>query len=136
MRISNDSEAVQQFQTAMDDDFNTPGAIAVLFDLAKELRRAGNLIVHEGNADRTADDLRNDWQTLVVLAEVLGLQASFEAESSADGLDDAAIEAFIQQRLDAKKAKNFADADRIRDELKAQGIVLIDKPGGTEWHRE
>ncbi|MEL6321895.1 MAG: cysteine--tRNA ligase [Cyanobacteria bacterium J06626_14] len=137
MRILDDSEAVQQFQLAMDDDFNTPGAIAVLFDLAKELRRAGNLIVHDGKADRDAETLRRDWQTLTVLAEILGLQASPEEDPSpSDGLDDAEIETQIQQRLEAKKVKNFAEADRIRDELKAQGIILIDKAGGTDWHRE
>lgn len=135
MRIANDSEAMQGFQTAMDDDFNTPGAIAILFDLAKELRRAGNLIVHEGSADRSRDELRRDWQTMVVLAEVLGLQADLEDEVTPSNFDDATIEKLIQTRLEAKKAKNFAEADRIRDELKANGIVLIDKPGGTDWHR-
>ena len=136
MRIPNDSDAVKGFQTAMDDDFNSPGAIAILFDLAKELRRAGNLIVHEGSADRDGDTLRQDWQTLVVLAEVLGLQAVSDAETTAQSLDDATIEDLIQQRIAARKAKNFAEGDRIRDELKANGIVLIDKPGGTDWHRE
>jgi len=136
MRITDDSDAVKGFQTSMDDDFNTPGAIAILFDLAKELRRAGNLIVHEGSADRESDALRQDWQTLVVLAEVLGLQTSSEATTETQNLDDATIENLIQQRIEARKAKNYAEGDRIRDELKAQGIVLIDKPGGTDWHRE
>lgn len=139
MRIPDDSDAVRQFQTAMDDDFNTPGAIATLFDLAKDLRKAGNLIVHEGNADKDADTLRRDWQTLVVLSEVLGLHASpasgAASKATTDGLDDATIDMLIQKRLEARKAKNFAEADRIRDDLKAQGIVLIDKPDGTDWHR-
>jgi len=154
MRISDDSDAVKQFQTAMDDDLNTPGAIAVLFDLAKELRRAGNLIVHEGKADKDADALRQEWQTLVVLAEVLGLQKPTEpskisidasvgfganillSEPSSSGITDQEINDLIAQRKAARQAKNFAEADRIRDELKAQGIALIDKPGGTDWHRE
>ncbi|PSB06342.1 hypothetical protein C7B76_29800 [filamentous cyanobacterium CCP2] len=81
--------------------------------------------------------LRSEWQSLVVLAQVLGLQAKFEAEVATPSSDDANIESLIQQRLEARKAKNWAESDRIRDELKAQGIVLIDKPGGvTEWHRE
>jgi cysteinyl-tRNA synthetase len=71
---------------------------------------------------------------------VLGLQveAPTQEESSApeDGLSDAAIEQLIADRQAARKAKNFAESDRIRDELQTQGITLIDKPGGvTEWHR-
>ncbi|MGF1500103.1 MAG: cysteine--tRNA ligase [Elainellaceae cyanobacterium] len=139
MRISTDSEAVQQFQTAMDDDFNTPGAIAALFELAKDLKRAGNLIVHEGKADTDGQTLRQQWQTLVVLATVLGLEAQPDEGDTSQGatLADEEIEAMIQQRRDAKKAKNFAEADRIRDWLKDQGVALVDKPGGvTKWHRE
>lgn len=137
MRINRDSAAVQEFQTAMDDDFNTSGALAVLFDLAKELRRAGNLITHEGKADTEADTLRQQWQTLVCLAQVLGLEAQpQDTQASEAGLSDAAIEDLIAQRNAARKAKNFAEADRIRDELQAQGITLLDKAGGiTTWHR-
>jgi cysteinyl-tRNA synthetase len=65
MRIDRETNPVQAFQTAMDDDFNTAGALAVLFDLAKELRRAGNLITHAGKADTASDVLRQQWQTLV-----------------------------------------------------------------------
>ncbi|MBD0335647.1 MAG: cysteinyl-tRNA synthetase [Cyanobacteria bacterium Co-bin13] len=137
MRIDRDSPAVQQFQTTMDDDFNTSGGLAVLFDLAKDLRRAGNLIVHEGKADTGADELRQQWQTLVCLAQVLGLEAQPEAEeAAASGLSDTEVAALIDQRNAARKGKNFAEADRLRDELQAQGITLIDKPGGvTDWHR-
>ncbi|HEY9737493.1 MAG TPA: cysteine--tRNA ligase [Trichocoleus sp.] len=137
MRIDRDSLAVQQFQTAMDDDFNTSGGMAVLFDLAKDLRRAGNLIVHEGKADTDSDTLRQQWQTLVCLAQVLGLEAQPEAKAAAGGgLSDAEVDALIEQRNAARKGKNFAEADRLRDQLQAQGITLIDKPGGvTDWHR-
>lgn len=136
MRIDRDSSPVQQFQTAMDDDFNTAGALAVLFDLAKELRRAGNLITHTGTADTDAKTLRQQWQTLVVLAQVLGLEATPSDTPAAGGLSDAEIEALIEQRKAARAAKDFAKSDRLRDELQAQGITLIDKPGGvTEWHR-
>lgn len=144
MRIPTDSEPVQQFQSSMNDDLNTPGAIAILFELAKELRRAGNLIVHEGKADKDAETLRRDWQTLVVLAELLGLRCEFTptASDSSDTTEssvlysEAKINDLIQKRNDARKAKNFAEADRIRDELKANGIVPIDKPDGTDWYRE
>lgn len=137
MRIDRDSAAVQDFQTVMDDDFNTSGALAVLFDLAKELRRAGNLITHEGQADTNADTLRQQWQALVCLAQVLGLEAQpQDSQPSEAGLSEAAIEDLIAQRNTARKAKDFAEADRIRDELQAQGITLLDKAGGvTTWHR-
>lgn len=138
MRIEGESAAVQHFQTAMDDDFNTAGALAVLFDLAKDLRRAGNLITHAGQADIAADVLRQQWQTLVCLAQVLGLEArSDEApEMATGGLSDEAIDQLLADRQAARKAKNYAEGDRIRDELQSQGIALIDKPGGiTEWHR-
>ena len=137
MRIDRDSAAVQAFQATMDDDFNTAGGLAVLFDLAKDLRRAGNLITHTGQADSDSDTLRQQWQTLVCLAQVLGLEAQPEAATEASsGLADADIEALLTQRREARAAKNFAEGDRIRDLLQAQGITVIDKPGGvTEWHR-
>ncbi|MEO1635937.1 MAG: cysteine--tRNA ligase [Cyanobacteria bacterium J06631_9] len=129
--------AVDQFQLSMDDDFNTPGAIAVLFRLAKELQRQGNLIVHEGKPDADTATLQQQWQTLVKLAGVLGLEAQpVETAAATDGLSDADIESLIEQRTAAKQAKNYGESDRIRDELSAQGITLIDKPGGvTAWHR-
>ncbi|MEB3290640.1 MAG: cysteine--tRNA ligase [Leptolyngbya sp.] len=137
LAIDRDSAPVQAFQTAMDDDLNTAGGLAVLFDLAKELRRAGNLITHTGQADTDAAILRQHWQTLVNLAQVLGLEASPEVIATpAGGLSDSEIENLLTQRQEARAAKNFAEGDRIRDLLQAQGITLIDKPGGvTEWHR-
>jgi cysteinyl-tRNA synthetase len=137
MRINRDAPSVQAFQSAMDDDFNSAGGLAVLFDLAKDLRRAGNLITHTGQADSEAEALRQQWQTLVCLAQVLGLAAQPETPSPPEsGLSDAEIEALLVERQAARAAKNFAEGDRIRDQLQAQGIALIDKPGGlTEWHR-
>lgn len=137
MRCDRDTAPVQQFQAAMDDDFNTSSALVVLFDLAKELRRAGNVIVHTGAADRDGDTLRQQWQTLVCLSQVLGLAAKPDAPAAAtDGLSDAEVADLVAQRVEARKAKNFAESDRLRDILQAEGIVLIDKPGGTtEWRR-
>lgn len=129
-------EAVEKFQTAMDDDFNTPGGLAVVFELAKELRRVGNILVHGGDIDEDVAVLQRQWQTLVELADVLGLAAQAEDSDSGEGLSDAEIQQFIEQRQAARKAKNFAEADRLRDELKAQGITLIDKPGETSFVRE
>ncbi|MEG3882121.1 cysteine--tRNA ligase, partial [Microcoleus sp. herbarium7] len=133
-----DSRLVQQFQTAMDDDFNTPAALTVLFELAKELGKEGNVLVHQGKSETPAELLQQKWVTLVNLAGVLGLEVSPEADSDAavGGLTDAEIEAMIQQRKDARKAKNFAEGDRLRNELKDRGITLIDqKDGTTIWHR-
>src|SRR4028118_996762 len=150
-----ESEAVQQFRAAMDDDFNTPNALAVMFELAKELRRESNIIVHGGKTEIPSEVLQQKWQNLVKLTEVLGFKkvawvsgryvddsfsfgdyapSSLEAEIS--GLTDEEIEAMIQQRKDARKAKNFAEGDRIRNELKDRGITLIDqKDGTTTWRR-
>jgi cysteinyl-tRNA synthetase len=140
MRIpAGDSEGdrVWRFQAAMDNDFNTPGAIAVLFELAKEMQKEGNRLTHEGKTAIDPQALRQQWQTLVVLAQILGLTATPNTEIRPESLQTTEIEAKIQQRQAAKQAKNFAEADRIRDELKAQGITLIDKPGGiTNWIQE
>lgn len=129
-------ETVERFQETVNNDFNFPGGLTVLFELAKELRREGNIIVHEGKTETSPDELQRQWQTLVTLAGVLGLEAEMEAETqTSNGLSDAEIEAKIQQRQEARKAKNFAESDRIRDELQAQGITLIDSRDGTRWHR-
>ncbi len=131
---------VEKFQTAMDEDFNTPGGLAVLFELAKELRREKNVLVHEGKTEIPSEKLKEKWRTLVSLARVFGLEVGAEAEESSsisEGLRDAEIESLIEQRQGARKAKNFAEADRIRSELQAQGISLIDKPGSaTIWQRK
>ena len=130
--------AVERFQTAVDDDFNFAEGLAILFELAKELGREGNILVHEGKTRTSPQELEAQWQTLVELAQVFGLEAQGEeiSQESTSGLSDAEIEALIQQRTEARKRKDFEMSDRIRDELKAQGITLIDQPGGvTRWHR-
>ena len=132
-----DETAIEHFRASMDDDFNTPGAIAILFSLAKDLQRQSNLMTHTGSADVDPKRLQQQWQTLVMLAGVLGLEAqALESAIDAQGPSSAEIETLIAQRTAAKQAKNYAESDRIRDKLKAQGISLIDKPGGvTTWHR-
>lgn len=132
---------LERFQEAMDDDLNFPLALAVVFELAKEIQRDRNLLVHEGKTETNPEVLEQQWQTLLSLSRVLGLEVEAEAETSpsqeTDGLSDADIEALILARKEARKAKNYAESDRIRDELKAKGITLIDAPGGvTRWHRE
>lgn len=125
------SEAEQRFRAVLDDDFNTPEAIAILFELAREVNRLRRE-QHESAAAETAALLKK-------LAGILGLlerdpETWFKGETT-EGLDDAAIEALIQQRLTARTNKNWAESDRIRDELKVQGILLEDKAGLTTWRR-
>jgi cysteinyl-tRNA synthetase len=131
---------VFRFSQAMDDDMNTPEALAVLFELAKGLRRDGNLLIHGSQPERDSSALMQDWGMLVALAKVLGLEwtpAQKDADASDPGLTPESIQALIDQRQAARQSKQFAEADRIRDELKAQGVVLIDQAGGkTDWHRE
>ncbi len=129
----------ERFRDIVDDDFNFAGGLAILFEIAKELRKEGNLIVHEGKTDRDRDDLQQQWLTLVELADIFGFTAKLEEENSksVDGLNDREIESLIQQRMEARKNKDFAAGDRIRDELKSQGITLIDRTGGlTNWVRD
>ncbi len=127
---------VQSFQEAVDDDFNFSSGLAILFELAKDLRREGNILVHQGKTETPSQELQQKWRTLVTLAQVLGLEAQPEEEKVVSGgLSGAKIESLIQQRQDARKAKNFAEADRIRNELQTQGITLIDSPDVTRWHR-
>ncbi|WP_445635716.1 cysteine--tRNA ligase [Nostoc sp. DSM 114161] len=127
---------IERFQELVNDDFNFPGGLTVLFELAKELHREANILVHQGKTETPAFELQRQWQTLVTLAGVLGLEAKPEVETSkTEGLSDAEIEAKIQQRQAARQAKNFAESDRIRNELQAQGITLIDSREGTRWHR-
>jgi cysteinyl-tRNA synthetase len=109
-----------RFKAAMDEDFGTPEAVAVLFELASEVNRSQS-------AERAG--------LLKALGGILGLLQSDPTTylQSGAGLDEVAIQAQIQARADAKKAKNFAEADRIRNDLLAQGIVLKDSPTGTTW---
>ena len=130
-----------RFTAAMDDDLNTSAALAVLFELAKPLRALANRLERGDSsaaAEARAPELVDQGQLLLELAGVLGLQSETEAKTSSTspGPSDAEIQAQIDQRQAAKAAKDFPAADGIRDGLRAQGIELIDRPGGiTEWLR-
>ncbi len=119
---------------AMNDDFNTPEALAVLFDLARALNRA---------REQDSSDIARLANTLSKLAGRLGiLQADPESylrgrqETGAEGSGDADIEALIARREQARTDRDWGEADRIRDELTGLGIVLEDGGGGTQWRRE
>ncbi len=120
VRIDWADPLASRFKAAMDEDFGTPEAVAVLFELAGEVNR-------NGSAERSG--------LLKALGGLLGLLQTEPTAylQSGAGLDEATIQAQIQARADAKKAKNFAEADRIRNELLAQGIVLKDSAAGTTW---
>ena len=119
---------VERFGVAMDDDFNSPEACAVLFDMAREINR-----LREADPQAAAALAAR----LKELAGVLGvLQMSPDAflQAGAEGKVDAAeVEALIAARLQARAEKNWAESDRIRDQLTAMGVVLEDGKGGTTW---
>jgi cysteinyl-tRNA synthetase len=127
------TRATEQFHAAMDDDFNTPEAIATLQGLARELNSAKAAGAPGEQQAAIAAELR-------ALAGVLGIlqvgeQQWFRA-GAAGGLGDADIDALIAARLAARQQKNWAESDRIRQQLADQGVVLEDKPGGTTtWRR-
>jgi len=117
-----------RFKAAMDDDFNTPEAVAVLFELAGELNK---------NRDPQTGSL------LKRLGNVLGILERDPVEFlqsgtpvAEDGLSAETIEAMIVARKEARASKNFAESDRIRKELDAAGVVLEDGPQGTTWRRK
>ncbi len=109
-----------RFKAAMDEDFGTPGAVAVLFELASEVNKTGRA--------QAAGLLKS-------LGACLGLLQGDSKAFLRTGatLDEAAVAALIAERTAAKTAKNFAEADRIRQHLLARGVVLKDSVGGTTW---
>jgi len=116
-----DEETVARFRSEMDDDFGSPGAVACVFDALN----GANQAINGGDQGRAATLLA----TVIELASALGL------EINAGTGENAEIDALVAQRDAARAAKDFAAADRIRDELAARGLTLEDTPTGTIWHR-
>ena len=116
-----DGSVVERFRTEMDDDFGTPGAVGVVFDAV----RSANQAIDQDDKERAASLLA----TVIELAGALGLSLVTGIE------EDAAIDAMVADRDRARAEKDFATADRIRDELAILGITIEDTPSGTVWHR-
>ncbi len=126
-----------RFIEAMDDDLNTAAALGELFELARPLRALANQLQVREAPSPSQRLLEPRWHVLVELAGVLGLAAEPEGAVSEAGLSPEVIEALVERRKAAKAARDFPEADRLRAELKAQGVELVDKPGGvTLWIRE
>ncbi|EON3358171.1 cysteine--tRNA ligase [Yersinia enterocolitica] len=126
------AEFEARFRAAMDDDFNTPEAYSVLFDIAREVNRLKTEDMTAANA--LAAELRK-------LAHVLGLleqdpELFLQSGVQTDDDEVAKIEALIKQRNDARSSKDWALADSARDQLNELGIVLEDGPQGTTWRRK
>jgi len=146
---ADDNDYVKRFRAAMDDDFNTPEAVAVLFDLVRDLNRAK--VENNNEASSLANvlrelgkilgvlqaDARQWFQYGVTVTPQSGLTTIKGGQPEVSvSFSEEKIQEMINLRLDARKAKNWAESDRIRDELKAQGIILEDRPdGATDWRR-
>ena len=158
-RYEQDDAYTQRFFTAMDDDFNTSGAISVLFDLANEVNRLRAANDMDGAA-RVAEKMKSLGTLLGLVqslpedflrgnthrdvkARLFGVVGTMASTLGGVGMgavgsavfSDEQIDALITQRLDARKNKNWKESDRIRDELKAAGIILEDNAHGTTWRR-
>ncbi len=121
----------ERFDEAMKDDFNTPVAISVLFELVRELNKAKTA------SPETATLLASELRALANLLGFLSQEPDYFLQNStiSEGLDKTAVQALIDTRTQARKNKNFARSDEIRNELASQGIELLDSRKGTTWTR-
>jgi len=129
--IEKDSLFEQKFKAAMDDDFNTPIALSVLFDLAHEIQR-----LREKNRINEAISHAG---LLKKLGNVLGILESDPIlffQNKKENIDVEKVENLIQLRNKARHEKNWSEADRIRKELSEMSIVLEDGPSGTTWKNQ
>ncbi|MBJ7551886.1 cysteine--tRNA ligase [Marinomonas ostreistagni] len=125
------TEYTQRFEDAMRDDFNTPVALSVLFELVRELNKA------RAEGSEQAATLAAELKALADLVGLLSQDPEYFMQNSTvnEGLSAEEIEGFIAERAQARKDKNFARSDEIRDLLLEQGITLLDTREGTTWTR-
>lgn len=122
----NPGEFKERFIESMDDDLNTPRALAAVFDLARAINRASGSGQNVGNAQKL----------LTELTAVLGLTLEEPEREAVDGeISEAEIERLISERAKAREEKRWADADAVRDQLQEAGIAIADGPAGTTWSR-
>ena len=131
----------ERFLSALDDDFNTGGAIGVLFDVSRSINGfIGNKKLDAGGAadDKAKAELVTALTLLKELSGVLGLFRKPVAKTAAvsDGLVDDLMKLLIELRAESRRTKNFAIADKIRNGLTALKITLEDRPDGTNWRRD
>ncbi|CAI8239403.1 MAG: Cysteine--tRNA ligase [Marinobacterium sp. xm-d-530] len=115
----------------MDDDFNTPMAFAVLFEMASELNRL------KGKDDTSASQLAGQMKALAGVVGLLQQSPKAFLQQGGDGeISGDDVEALILERKEARANRDFARSDEIRDQLAAAGVILKDGPDGTTWYRE
>ena len=122
-KLGETMEFVSKFEAAMDDDFNTADAVAAVFELVKYI----NIQISSYNSKEFITHVKDELNTL---CDILGIITEKEKE-----MLDEEIEQLIEERQQARKAKNFARADEIRDELLSKGIVLEDTREGVKWKK-
>ena len=138
--VEPDVGAISKAETALDDDFNSPGALAVAFELAKTLNKDNNQLKHTGAGTLDSETLASKARALLTIADILGLAAiaatDIDGAFIPDTLTDAQIQELLDRRNGARKERNFAEADEIRDRLNAEGITIVDQKDGTSrWIR-
>ena len=128
-------ELKARFTKAMDNDLNTSMAVTVLYDVLKAKTTDATKLAALDSFDQVLGLKLTEKAAALRKAQEAAPAAGGFTVVSEDGREDPQVEALIRARADAKRAKNFAEADRIRDELKAQGVEITDVPGGVKWKR-